>query len=554
MASVNNNAEGELDEKRPASTTTLASPEPAAPKDARFWMIFVSLLVATFLSALDMTAISTALPTIAAALHSEDFAWIGNAYSITSTAFIPWAGGAANIFGRRPVLLTGLLFFLVGSAMCGASTAMPLMLAGRAFQGVGSGVILTLVEIVLADLVPLAERGAFQGAFGAVWALASATGPVIGGALAASNWHWLFYMNLPLTALVIAIVGAFLDLRTPEEPGGWRAKVRRMDWLGNLVFIPSITLLILALVWGGQSYAWADAHVLAPLLLGALGLAAWFVLEKHVVAHPTVPFALLANRTTLVGFATTWLHGISALSVFFYWPAYFQAAKGASAVRSAIDFFSVAFVVAPCAMLAGGTISATQVYKPQNIIAWVLMTVGPGLLSLVHADSSKAMWVALPIPFAAGMGLLYAATVFPVLAPLPPALAGQALAFLIFVRNFGNVLGITVGSTALTNSLAKKLPATFIAQLPGGVASAYSAIPAIAALPEPLRQEVRVAFAESIRVIWLVLIPFGGVGLLCALGMRAMALETVTDEAWGMAHRETDKAAAEDGAAAAVDQ
>ncbi|KZP23735.1 MFS general substrate transporter [Athelia psychrophila] len=533
--------------KRSGTTTTL-SPVPAAPKDARFWMIFVSLLVATFLAALDLTA----LPTITSALHSEDFAWIGNAYSITSTAFIPWAGGAAHIFGRRPVLLTGLVSFFAGSAMCGASTAMPLMLAGRAFQGLGSGVILTLVEIILADLVPLAERGAFQGAFGAVWALASATGPVIGGALAATNWHWLFYLNLPLTAIVIGIVGVFLDLRMPEEEGGWRAKVKRMDWLGNLTFIPSITLLILALVWGGQSYAWSDAHVLAPLIIGVVGLVAWFILEKYYVEHPTVPFALLSHPTTLIGFATTWLHAVSALGLFYYWPTYFQAVKGTSPIRAAIDFFSVAFIVSPCSMIAGGTISATQVYKPQNIIAWVLMTLGPGLLSLVDAGSDKVAWVLLPIPFAAGIGLLYAATVFPVLAPLPPALAGQALAFLVFVRNFGNVLGITVGSTALTNTLAKKLPAAYIAQLPGGVAGAYSAIPSIASLPQPLQAEVRTAFAESIRVIWLVLIPFGGIGLICALGMKAMKLETVTDESWGVAHREKQAPSEEDGTVAGV--
>lgn len=166
------------------------------------------------------------------------------------------------------------------------------------------------------------------------------------------------------------------------------------------------------------------------------------------------------------------------------------------------------------------------------------MTVGPGLLSIVSVSSPKVAWVLLPIPFAIGIGLLFAATTFPVLAPLPPSLAGQALAFLVFVRNFGNVLGITVGSTALTNTLAKKLPQAYIATLEGGVAGAYSAIRTIGELAQPLQGEVRIAWAESIRVIWLVLIPFGGVGLVGALCMKQMKLETVTDETWGMALRE----------------
>lgn len=245
---------------------------------------------------------------------------------------------------------------------------MNVMLVGRTLQGVGSGGILTLTEIILADLVSLSERGAYQGAFGAVWSLASAIGPVIGGAWAQRNWRGLFYMNLPLTAIVFCIVGAFVNLKTP--PGTMRSKLARMDWIGNLIFIPSITLLIVGLAYGGNQYLWTDAHVLAPLIIGILGLVAWYFVERYYVEHPTVPFDLLSNRTTMIGYFTTFVHGIGALALFYYWPAYFQSAKGADPLQSAIDFFSVAFIVAPFAMVAGGTIGAFQVYRPQNLIAW----------------------------------------------------------------------------------------------------------------------------------------------------------------------------------------
>jgi len=503
------------------------------PKDMRFWLVMVGLLFATFISAVDLTAISTALPTIAHALNSHDFTWIGNAYSITATAFVPWSGGLANTFGRRPIILGGLISFAVGSAMCGAAKNMNTMLAGRAFQGAGSGVILSLVEIVVADLVPLSERGAFQGAFGFIWALASAVGPLLGGAFAKKNYRWLFYMNLPISAVVIAIVGAFMNLKTPS--GTMKEKLQRMDWTGNLVFIPSISLVIIGLTWGGQQFSWSSAHVLAPLIIGIVGLVAWFFLEKYYCEYPTVPFKLLMNRTTVIGYFTTVVHGIMALALIYYWPVYFQAVKGASPVRSAVDFFSVAFIIAPFAIVAGATISVLQVYKPQNLIAWALMTVGTGIMSLIHETSPKQAWVPMPIPFSIGVGLLYTATTFPVLAPLPPSLAGQALAFMVFARNFGNILGITVGSTTFTNELGKKLPAAFLEQVPGGVAGAYSAIPFIATLPEPLRTQVRTAFADSLRAIWLVLIPFGGIGFIAALGIKAYKLETETDEQWGIA-------------------
>ncbi|KDE03201.1 hypothetical protein MVLG_06292 [Microbotryum lychnidis-dioicae p1A1 Lamole] len=509
----------------PIETTDAAT---CSEKGIRFWLIIVSLMLATFLAALDVTAISTALPTIAEALDSREFAWIANAYSVTSCAFIPLAGGLSAIFGRREVLLVALAFFFVGSAMCGAAKSIDLMLAGRALQGVGAGSILTLTEIVLADLVPLSERGTYQGLFGAIWSLASATGPIIGGALAQAYWPALFYINLPLSFFIAIVVTLCMKLNKP--PGTRQENLARIDFLGNFIFIVSITLLIIGLVWGGAPYPWSSAHVLAPLIIGIVGLLVWGVYESRYATHPTVPFSVMKNRTTIIGFFTTFIHGISGLALFYYWPTYFQAIKGAGPIKSAVDFFSVAFVVAPFAMVAGASIGIFQHYKAQNVIAWVLMTVGPGVLSLVTAGSPKKAWVPLPIPFSIGMGLLYAATVFPVLAPLSPVLAGPALGFLVFIRSFGNLLGVTIGSVILTNELKQKAPQEWLTSIPGGVSGAYALIPSIASLPEPLRSTVRLAFAHSIQRIWQVMIGFGGVGLIASLFMESLALQTETDE------------------------
>lgn len=176
------------------------------------------------------------------------------------------------------------------------------------------------------------------------------------------------------------------------------------------------------------------------------------------------------------------LEQIIALALFYYWPAWFQSVKGASPVESAVDFFTVAFIVAPFAMVAGGAIAATQRYYIPNVAAWVLVTVGPGLLSLVNVNSSRSAYLGLPIPYAMGVGLLFSATVFVVLAPLPPSLAGHALSFLVFVRNLGSLIGIVIGSVVLNNELGTRLPEEFLAMVPGGLTGAYSAIPLIATL------------------------------------------------------------------------
>ncbi len=214
-------------------------------------------------------------------------------------------------------------------------------------------------------------------------------------------------------------------------------------------------------------------------------------------------------------------------------PSWFQAVKGYSPIRSAVDYLPVELTVTPFSVLAGLSISRSGRYTPQNFFAWALLTLGPGLMALLHPSAGVHLWAPLPIPWSAGIGTLYSASTFPVLAPLPPSMAGQALAFQAFCRSLGGVFGITIGSVTLANELARKLPQEYVASLAAGAAGAYADIPNIKLLAEPLRTEVRDAFGESIRVIWLVMIPFGAVGLGMCFLMRQIALQKETDEVSG---------------------
>ncbi|GAA6050530.1 hypothetical protein JCM3770_005585 [Rhodotorula araucariae] len=528
---------GDLDEGQREGGLN-AAPAPRAKKSLRHWLIFVSLLLATFDAAVEQTAISTALPTIAADLNSSDYAWVANTFMIASAAVIPWSGGLAYIFGRRAVMYGGLGLFSVGSVICAVAHNMNTMLAGRGIQGAGGGIIFAAVEIILSDMVPLAERGVYQGAFSATWSVASATGPLLGGAFASFNWRWLFAANALLALPCFIITFLFMKLKGPE--GEMRDKLRKMDWIGNLIFIPSISILILGIVWGGETHPWRSAPVIVTIVCGALGLVLWFYVEKHWVKYPTVPFDAMMNRTSLVGFLTTFLHGIAAMAVYYYWPAYFQSAKASTTIGSAIDFLPVVCIVSPTAMLTGIAISKFQTYRMLNFVGWVALTVGVGILTLTTATTSTAGWVLIPMVSALGIGILYASTVFPILAPLPPSIAGQALSFQMLVRTFGNVLGISIGATTMTNVLGKKLPQAYLDLVPGGRAGAYSSIPLIRGLEEPLKMQVREAFAESLKVVWIVMIPFAGLGFLISLFMKALPLNTTVDEAFGVREKKRD--------------
>ncbi|KAK4704677.1 hypothetical protein P7C70_g1530, partial [Phenoliferia sp. Uapishka_3] len=352
-------------------------PKSTFEKGSRFYLIFLALCASCFLSALDLTAVSTVLPTIASDLKTTDPSWVGSAYALTSTALIPWTGGLAKIFGRRATMLDSLLFFAIGSAVTGSANSMNIVILGRALQGVGGGGILTMTEIIVCDLIPLAERGAYFGILGSVWALASAIGPPIGG--------------------------------------------RRLGVHNDRL-------------WFNDPF---DCHILR----GGVGL---FVGSPSPTPKADLPYAQSAQL---------------------------------------------------CPQFS-------------------------------------------PIIMGIGLGILYSGTNFPILAPLEPRQQPHAMAFFAFSRSFGQVIGIAIGSTILQNELVKRLPQAFYEEFGAGSSDlAYSSIVIIKTLSEPLRSEVRKAFADSLRVIWQVMIALAGLGLVTALLMKSLALATTMDSEWGLEER-----------------
>ncbi|KAJ7040778.1 MFS general substrate transporter [Mycena alexandri] len=573
-----NSLESEPDAK--ALTPDVPPPAPEVPPGSRgksraFYLSFVAIMVTTFLSALDLTAVGTALPTIANALHDTkgDYTWVGSAYALSSTAFIPLSGSLADAFGRRPIMLICIAFFAVGSALAGASQNMSMMIAARAIQGIGGGGIINLTEILTADLVPLSERGLYQGLIGLVWSFASAIGPPIGGALASGGdtaWRWLFYLNLPLTAIAFVLVWFFLSVRHPE--GSVQSKLAQVDWVGNLIIILGSGLAIIGMTWGGIRYSWASVEVLAPLIIGFSLMFLFAVYEAKIPSRPTIPLDVIGNRTSLSGHVlillTTAAHGITSISVIYYLPVFFQACFGASPIRSAVDLLPTALLIAPFALVAGTVVTLSKNYRVVNWMGWVAFLIGFGLFSTLREDSSAGKWVGYQIVTSIGAGMLVSAfpfptaallsftpslppQVFPLLAPLPNNRAASALALFSLTRSFFQAWGITISSTILQQSRLisiyrnrtcwrKKLPADFVAQFPPGFEIAYAAIPAIKQLEEPLRKQVQAAFAESMAVIWQVMIGISGLGLLVSFLMAEVPMDTTVDESYALKEKGQD--------------
>ncbi|KAF8321090.1 MFS general substrate transporter [Clavulina sp. PMI_390] len=450
---------------------------------------------------------------------------------------MPASGGLSNIFGRRAVMMVSIALFAIGAAIAGSAQSMNTLIVGRAIQGAGGGSIISMSEIIVADLVPLRERGNFAGIIGAVWALASVLGPPIGGALAsAGQWRWLFYLNLPLSAVAAVLVFTFLRMKTPE--GSATEKLRQIDWIGNLAIIGSTASIILALTWGGVQYSWTAPHVIIPLILGGVGIAAFLVYEFTIAKHPIVPMRLFGNRTSLSGYAIVFFHGVAMTLVVYYLPTYFQGAKGASAIRSGILLFPTAIMIAPVAIITGQTVERTGHYLIQNYIGTALMMLGYGTMSILTANSTIAMGEGLQIIGAIGLGILYVGPNFAILAPLAVEDNAHALALMSYIRTFGQTFGVTIGTTVLQNGLKSRLPEAFLEQFPDSTSISYAIIPLINSLTEPTRSLVQQAFAGSIRNIWFWVVGIAGIALVSALPMQQLTLATTLDENWGLEKRE----------------
>ncbi|PCH33069.1 MFS multidrug transporter [Wolfiporia cocos MD-104 SS10] len=506
-------------------------PEPPRRKGKTFWMILLALVISFFMVVLEGAAVGNALPTIAGDLDIEQFVWIGTAYGLASTALLPLSGGLAQIFGRRPVMLASLVVFAVGGAVSGAANGAGMLFAGRTVQGLGGGGVLTLSTIILSDIVALHERGLYNGLLGLAWSAASGVGPVIGGSFAQTGkWRWLFYMNIPFSGVAAVLVVLFVRLPTP--PGTLRAKLARIDWVGNALVMGSTTAVVLGMTWGGVQYAWGSAQVLVPLIVGFAGLGAFMLYEALWATYPLVPVSLIVNRTSISGYMQTGLLSIPLTGLMYYLPVYYQACKAASPIASGVDVFGAAFTVAPMTVVAGAFITATKRYRAPIWAGWALLLVGHGLLSTLSASSSRARGIGFQVVTGTGIGLVYSSTYFPVLAPLPVAENAPALALYVFLRSFAQIWGVAIGGSVLQNELAHRLPSAFLARLPAGAEVAYAAIPAIPTLPAALRTEVRDAFAGSIAVLWRVQLIIGAVGAVASLAMRGLPLHTQTDQQW----------------------
>lgn len=512
---------------------------PSAQHSWRFWCVFGALCLISFISAIDATIVTTALPTITREIGGEEqYVWIANCFVLAATAPQPLFGQISNIFGRRNPMLLSIVFFALGSGIAAGAKDPAMLIGGRTIQGLGSGGLFVLLDLIVCDLVPLRERGKYLGIMLSTAAVGTTVGPIIGGSLAQVQWRWIFYLNLPISGLALAAIFLFLNVSYKRNPT-WKHALARVDFLGNAIFIPSIISVLLGLVLGGTKFPWNSYHILLPLVLGFVGWATFHVHQaSSLCKEPSVPAKLFKNRTSATGFVLGFISSMLLEWVVYFLPVYFQAVLGSSPLRAGVQFLPYTVFVVPFGIFAGGFMSKTGLYKPLHWVGFALSTIGSGVLSILDASSGKAAWVCFQIIAAGGTGIVMTAVLPSTLAALPETDVAVATGTYSFIRSFGFVWGVTLPSIVFNGQFNKYLyrvqDETVRATLANGAAYGYASGGFIPRLPIDTRNEVIAVYVDALKTVWQVAIAFSCLGFCCVFIEKHVELRKELNTEFGL--------------------
>ncbi|MEV4073893.1 MDR family MFS transporter [Nonomuraea fuscirosea] len=451
------------------------------------------LLIGMLLSVLDQTVVAIALPDIAADLGGMDaIGWVVTSYVLASTATGALYGRVSDRFGRRTVFITAVAVFAAGSALCGLAQSMPQLIAARTLQGVGAGGLFVLPTIALSELYPPRLRSRVQGFTGGVFALASVGGPLAGGAITdAWGWRWIFYVNLPLAVLTVALTAYALRLPTPGAHG-------RADLAGAALLAGAMVSLLLVTEWGGRTYAWTSGTILG--LVGALVLlAVLFVRRERRAADPLLPLRLFAHPALRAALPATALLGALLGGSIVYLPTYLQAGYGMGATQAGLALNPYVLPFMAVSSLAGARIGASGRFRPYLMAGAAIAALGFAVLGRLTPGAPYPLFAAGIAVLGVGFGLLMQNLVVVAQNAAPPADLAATTSAVVSVRGLGLSLGVAVFGSLLTRELQVRAPgpAATAAAIPDVLAWGVPAAVVLLGLVALLPRTVRAAKAPS---------------------------------------------------------
>lgn len=500
--------------------------------------MIISLCLIALTASLDGSIIAIALPHISSTLNIGDkYVEVANCFVFAQTVVQPGIAQLCDIFGRRWPMIISVTIFALGSGIADGANGTATMIAGRTVQGLGSGGIMLLVELIVCDMVPLRERGKYLGIVLSTAAIGSILGPVVGGAIADRAWRWCFFLNLPICGLVLPVM--FFLLRIKHIPTPLKDLGVKVDWVGNVIFIGSIVSLLVGLTFGGTVHPWSSWHTIVPIVVGCVGWACFHGYERLIKnANPCVPPHIFYNRTSAAAFYMIFVTSMLLQWVCFFWPVYFLAIRGTTLLQTGVNFMPFMFLLIPGSAVAGIALSKTGHYRGLHLIGFVLSTLGPGLNTLLGLHTHAGGWAMLQIVDALGRACILPTTLPAILASLPEKDVAAATGVYSFLRSFGYVWGITVPGIIFNNrfgQLSYRISDPVAREaLGGGRAYELASGPYVQTLSPGVKSEVLGVYLDVLKSIWFGAMAFGATGLIAVAVEKHVPLRTELETDYGL--------------------
>jgi EmrB/QacA subfamily drug resistance transporter len=505
-----------------ASTTQPAVPAAGSPTMSHREILeaLSGLLLGMFVTILASTVVSNALPRIISDLHAGEsaYTWVITATLLALTVTTPIWGKLADLTSKKLLIQLSLTIYVIGSALAGLSQNAGMLIAFRAVQGVGAGGLAALVQVILAAMISPRERGRYMGYLGAVFALGTVLGPLVGGVIVDTSWlgwRWCFYVGIPFAAVALVL---------PCTPVV-RRRVR-IDYLGATLVAAAVSLLLIWVSLAGHQFAWNSVQTY--LMVGcSLALGALFIAVEQRVAEPIIPLRLFADRTITLSTVASLFVGIGLFGGTVFLSQYFQISRGESPTASGLMSLPLVLGLLGSSTIVGQLISRYGVWKRYLVGGGVLLVAGFGLMGSMRADTPYGLLALYMLVLGAGLGMMMQNLVLATQNVVATSDLGAASSTVTFFRSLGGAVGVSALGALLAHRVATYtaagLAAVGIVQTGAG-----AELPNPATLPQPVRQIVQDAFGHGIGDVFLTATPFALLALLAVLFVKEVTLQTTS--------------------------
>ncbi|KAJ2908187.1 hypothetical protein GGI21_003138 [Coemansia aciculifera] len=440
---------------------------------------------------------------------------------VTITALQPLYGRLSDIFGRVPSLISAIVLFMAGSAACGWARSMGGLIFGRALQGVGGAGIETMVFTIISDITTEKERPAYLGVVGAVWSIASVAGPLLGGVFADhASWRWAFLINLPVGGVLLIVIA--LLLRMPQPTGSLFEKLKRVDFLGSFVLIGSVTMLLLALNWGGKDYAWSSPRVVCLLTFSVVLMGVFLLVEWKFAVQPAVPIELFRVRNVSLVVLGQLFMGAAMYAPIYFVPIWYASVKNASNTSAGLHLIPYLTSCSIAAVTAGLVVKRLgRGHRVFIVVGLTMLLVGSGLMILMDERTSTGKEVVFMMLMGIGVGISIQLLLIVAQKASDTKDMAATTSLYLFMRVLGYSLGVAILQSIMQNSLGPKLDALaalnpdYSQTILGSIddqTKVYSP-----GLPDAVHLQLVYAFAQALRKVFIATVPFAAVAFVFVL-------------------------------------